>query len=121
MTELENLKVKLFEIVECISALENKSNEDVFTFTKEQLLSYSKFIMDETVDNIQTCIKEENISYLIDEAIDLEMAHNREIFVNFDERAIQNQINSIIEDSIDNDVEYLVNSGLKYITPPTQD
>jgi predicted KAP-like P-loop ATPase len=122
MTELENLKVKLFEIVECIGALENKPNEDVFTFTREQLLSYSKFIMDETVDNIQTCIKGENISDLIDEVIDLEMAYNREIFVNVDEKAIKHQINSIIEDSIGEDgVEYCVQDALEYTFPTTQD
>jgi len=123
MTELENLKVKLFELVECISALENKPNKDVITFTKEQLQNYSKFLIDEAVSSIKTSIKQEIVEDLIDEAIDLEISsYNREIFVNIDERAIQNQIISVVEESVSaEDIEDSVMCALEHVFPSLQD
>lgn len=119
MTELENLKVKLFEIVECIGALENKPNKDVITFTKEQLQNYSQFLIDEAVISIKTSIEQEICEDLIDEAIDLEISsHNREIFVNIDERAIKNQIISVVEDSIgEGGIECCVQDALEHVFP----
>jgi metal-dependent amidase/aminoacylase/carboxypeptidase family protein len=107
MTELENLKIKLFEIVECIGALETKPNEDTIVFTKKQLISYSKSLIDEAIQNITDNIKRNVNIETIDEAIELEIRYNREIEVCIDERALQNDIISIIEDSIgEGGIEY---------------
>ena len=116
MTELENLKIELFALVERVSALSTK-NEGTYTFTKEQLLSYSKFLIDKTVSNIQTCIKQEIcLADLLDEAIELEMGYNREIDVRIDERAVQSQLNSIIEESVAaEDIENSVNNALEQV------
>jgi len=121
MTELENLKTKLFELVECVGALETKPNGDVLVFTKEQLLSYSKFLIDETVSNIQTCIKQGIDEDLLDEAIELELSYNREITVSIDARAIQRQVISMVEDSIgEGGVEYCVQDALEHVFPTIQ-
>lgn len=121
MTEVENLKAKLFELVECVGALENKPNKDVVTFTKEQLLSYSKFLINEAVSSIQTGIKTGIDEDILDEAIELELNYNRELSVVIDARAIQRQVMSMVEDSIDEDVEESVNSALKHVFSSTQD
>jgi hypothetical protein len=122
MTELENLKIKLFEIVECIGALETKPNGDALVFTKEQLLSYSKFLINETVSNIQTGLKQGIDEDLLDEAVELELNYNREITVTIDVRAIQRQVISMVEDSIgEGGVEYCIQDALEHVFPTTQD
>jgi hypothetical protein len=104
MTELENLKIKLFELVECIGALESKPNGDVIIFTKEQLLTYSKFIINETIDSVKSNIEDELSEDVIDEAIELDLSYNnREITVNIDEKAITRYVVSMVEDVVDED------------------
>ena len=115
MTELENLKIELFALVERVSALSTK-NEGTYTFTKEQLLSYSKFLIDETVNSITTGIKSEINEELLDEAIELEIGYNREIDVSIDERAFQHQIISVVEESVAaEDIENSVNNALEQV------
>jgi hypothetical protein len=99
MTELENLKIELFNLVERVSALSTQ-NEGTFTFTKEQLLSYSKFLINEAVENITTDIKSEINEELLDESIEIGIGYNREIEVTIDERAFQHQIISVVEESV---------------------
>lgn len=121
MTEVENLKAKLFELVECVGTLETKPNKDVVTFTKEQLLSYSKFLIDEAVSSIQTGIKCGIDEELLNEAIELELNYDRKIDISVDEYAIRRQVMSMVEESIDEDVEESVNSALKHVFPSIQD
>ncbi len=99
MTELENLKIDLFALVERVSALSTQ-NEGTFTFTKEQLLSYSKFLIDETIENIKTNIENDLDEDCLDEAIELELDYNRAIEVSIDIRAVRCQIRSIVDDSV---------------------
>jgi hypothetical protein len=99
MTELENLKIDLFALVERVSTLSTQ-NEGTFTFTKEQLLSYSKFLINEAVESITTGIKSEINEELLDESIEIGIGYNREIEITIDERAFQYQIISTIEESI---------------------
>jgi hypothetical protein len=115
MTELENLKIELFNLVERVSALSTK-NEGTFTFTKEQLLSYSKFLINEAVESITTGIKSEINEELLDESIEIGIGYNREIEITIDERAFQYQIISTIEESIaSEDIEDSVISALGHI------
>ena len=117
MTELENLKAKLFELVECVGALETKPNGDVLIFTKEQLLTYSRFLIDETIKDVIENIKYNVDQNMIDESIELEIGFSREIEINIDERAIQRQIISAIEDSVTEDIEGLVDNTLNITFP----
>jgi hypothetical protein len=115
MTELENLKIDLFALVERVSALSTQ-NEGTFTFTKEQLLSYSKFLINEAVDSITTGIKSEINEELLDESIEIGIGYNREIEVTIDERAFQHQIISVVEESVANeDIEDSVICALGHI------
>jgi hypothetical protein len=115
MTELENLKIDLFALVERVSALSTQ-NEDKFLFTKEQLLSYSKFLINEAVDSITTGIKSEINEELLDESIEIGIGYNREIEITIDERAFQHQIISVVEESVANeDIEDSVISALGHI------
>jgi hypothetical protein len=115
MTELENLKIDLFALVERVSALSTK-NEETFSFTKEQLLSYSKFLINEAVESITTGIKSEINEELLDESIEIGIGYNREIEITIDERAFQYQIISTIEESIaSEDMEDSVISALGHI------
>ncbi len=99
MTELENLKIDLFALVERVSTLSTQ-NEGTFTFTKEQLLSYSKFLINEAVESITTGIRSEINEELLDESIEIGIGYNREIEITIDKRAFQYQIISTIEESI---------------------
>ena len=121
MTEVENLKAKLFELVECVSALENKPNGDVLVFTKEQLQNYSSFLINEAVNNITSGIRCGIDEDMLNESIDLELDYERKVVVSVDERAVQRQVISIVEDSIEGDVEEAVNSALKHVFPFIQD
>jgi hypothetical protein len=115
MTELENLKIELFNLVERVSTLSTQ-NEGTFTFTKEQLLSYSKFLINEAVENITTGIKSEINEELLDESIEIGIGYNREIEITIDERAFQHQIISVVEESVANeDIEDSVISALGHI------
>jgi len=120
MTELENLKIELFNLVERVSTLSTK-NEGTFSFTKEQLLSYSKFLIDEAVESITTGIKNDITEDSIDEIIELEMGYDRDIRVTIDERGFHSQIVSVIEDSIDSNIEDSVTSALEHVFPSIQD
>jgi len=117
MTELENLKIKLFDLVECISVLETKPNGDTLVFTKEQLLSYSRFLIDEITKGVIEDIKRNIDQDVIDESIELEMGYNREIDVRIDERGLQHQIIASIEDSVTVDIEDLVDNTLSIVFP----
>jgi hypothetical protein len=115
MTELENLKIELFALVERVSALSTQ-NEGTFTFTKEQLLSYSKFLINEAVESITTGIKSEINEELLDESIEIGIGYNREIEVTIDERAFQHQIISVVEESVANeDIEDSVICALGHV------
>jgi hypothetical protein len=115
MTELENLKIDLFALVERVSTLSTQ-NEGTFTFTKEQLLSYSKFLIDETIENIKTNIENDLDEDCLDEAIELELDYNRAIEVSIDIRAVRCQIRSIVDDSVDKDaLENSLNEGLEHV------
>ena len=115
MTELENLKIDLFALVERINVLSTK-NEGTFSFTKEQLLSYSKFLINEAVESITTGIKSEINEELLDEAIEIGIGYSREIEITIDERAMQNQIISVVEESVANeDIEDSVICALGHI------
>jgi hypothetical protein len=114
MTELENLKIELFNLVERVSTLSTK-NEGTFSFTKEQLLSYSKFLIDEAVESITTGIKSEVDYEMLDESIEIGIGYNREIEVTIDERAFQHQIIAVVEESIDSDIEDSVICALGHI------
>ena len=115
MTELQNLKIDLFALVERINVLSTK-NEGTFSFTKEQLLSYSKFLIDEAVESITTGIKSEINEELLDEAIEVGIGYSREIEITIDERAMQNQIISVVEESVANeDMEDAVICALGHI------
>jgi hypothetical protein len=115
MTELENLKAKLFELVECVGALETKPNGDVLVFTKEQLLTYSKFLIDDITKGVIEDIKRNIDQDMIDESIELEMGYNREIDVRIDERGLQHQIIASIEESVTVDIEDLVDNTLNIV------
>jgi hypothetical protein len=115
MTELENLKIELFALVERVSTLSTQ-NEDKFLFTKEQLLSYSKFLINEAVDSITTGIKSEINEELLDESIEIGIGYNREIEITIDERAFQHQIISVVEESVANeDIEDSVICALGHV------
>jgi hypothetical protein len=115
MTELQNLKIDLFALVERINVLSTK-NEGTFSFTKEQLLSYSKFLINEAVESITTGIKSEINEELLDESIEIGIGYSREIEVTIDERAFQHQIISVVEESVANeDIEDSVICALGHI------
>ena len=116
MTELQNLKIDLFALVERINVLSTK-NEGTFSFTKEQLLSYSKFLINEAMDNIKTGIENDLDEDCIDEAVEIELSHNnRELTVNIDIRAVRYSVRSLIEESVANeDIEDSVICALGHI------
>ena len=115
MTELQNLKIDLFALVERINVLSTK-NEGTFSFTKEQLLSYSKFLINEAVESITTGIKSEINEELLDEAIEIGIGYSRELEIIIDGRAMQNQIISVVEESVANeDIEDSVICALGHI------
>ncbi len=115
MTELENLKIELFNLVERVSALSTK-NEGTFSFTKEQLQNYSKFLINEAVNSITVGIQNDITEELLDESIERGIGYNREIEITIDERAFQHQIISVVEESVANeDIEDSVISALGHI------
>jgi hypothetical protein len=120
MTELENLKIELFNLVERVSTLSTK-NEGTFSFTKEQLQNYSKFLINEAVNSITAGIQNDITEDSLDEIIELEIGYNRDIRVTIDERGFQQQIISVIEDSVDSNIEDSVISALEHVFPSIQD
>jgi hypothetical protein len=112
MNELENLKEKLFELVECVDELETNLNGDKFVFTKEQLLNYSRSIINNTIKEVTLNIKSEVDGGMIDEIIDLNLSYNRAIEIDIDIEVLKHQIISIIEDSINVDIEEFVDSTI---------
>jgi len=92
MTELEKIKSDIAQLVNRIDELQNKSNEDVFIFNKEQLLKYTMNILEQNFDNIKTQIK--NMEFDRD-CIELEMSGGGyyggryEIEINMDDSALQ--------------------------------
>jgi len=112
MNELENLKEKLFELVECVDELETNLNGDKFVFTKEQLLNYSRSIINNAIKEVTLNIKSEVNEGMIDEIIDLNLSYNRAIEIDIDIEALKHQIISIIEDSINVDIEEFVDSTI---------
>jgi hypothetical protein len=112
MNELENLKEKLFELVECVDELETNLNGDKFVFTKEQLLNYSRSIINNAIKEVTLNIKSEVDGGMIDEIIDLNLSYNRAIEIDIDIEALKHQIISIIEDSINVDIEEFVDSTI---------
>jgi hypothetical protein len=116
MNELENLKEKIFELVEYINVLEtNPNNSGEFIFTRKQLLNYSKFLIDDITKGVIEDIKRNIDQDMIDESIELEMGYNREINVHIDERGLQHQIIASIEESVTVDIEDLVDNTLNIV------
>jgi len=95
MTELEKIKSDIAQLVNRVDELQNKSNEDVFIFNKEQLLKYTMNILEQNSDNIKTLVK--NIEFDRD-CVELEMCGGGyyggryEIEVNIDDRVLQNSV-----------------------------
>jgi len=95
MTELEKIKSDIAQLVNRVDELQNKSNEDVFIFNKEQLLKYTMNILEQNSDNIKTLVK--NIEFDRD-CVELDMCGGGyyggryEIEVNIDDRVLQDSV-----------------------------
>jgi hypothetical protein len=118
MTELEKIKLELFGLVERVGAILIR-DENTFVFTKEQLYAYSKFLLNEAMDNVKTGIKNDLDEDCLDEAIEIELNYNREILVNIDIRAVHCQIREIIEGTSTeySDLEDPIDSALRHVFP----
>lgn len=117
MTELEKIKLELFNLVERVGTLPTQ-DENTFVFTKEQLYAYSKFLLNEAMDNIKTGIENDLDEDCIDEAVEIELSYNnRELTVNIDIRAVRCSVRSLIEDYECSDIEDPVDSALKHVFP----
>jgi hypothetical protein len=116
MTELEKIKLELFGLVERVGAIPIQ-DENTFVFTREQLHNYSKFLLNEMLDNVKTSIENDLDEDCLDEAVEIELNYNRELSVNIDIRAVQCQIRSIVEDSEYSDLEDPIDSALKHVFP----
>jgi hypothetical protein len=116
MTELEKIKLELFGLVERVGAIPIR-DENTFVFTKEQLYAYSKFLLNEAMDNVKTSIENDLDEDCLDEAVEIELNYNRELSVNIDIRGVRCSIRSIIEDSEYSDLEDPVDSALRHVFP----
>ena len=116
MTELEEIKLELFNLVDHVGAIPTQ-DENTFIFTKEQLRNYSKFLLNEAMDNIKTNIENDLDDSCIDDAVELGLNYDRELSVDIDIRAIHGQIRSIVEDSEYSDLEDPIASALEYAFP----
>ena len=116
MTELEKIKLELFNLVDRVGAIPTQ-DENTFVFTKEQLRNYSKFLLNEAMDNIKTNIENDLDDSCIDDAVELGLNYDRELSVDIDIRAIHGQIRSIVEDSEYSDLEDPIASALEYAFP----
>jgi hypothetical protein len=119
MTELEKIKLELFNLVERVGTLPIQ-NENTIIFTKEQLQNYSKYLINELLDNVKTNIENDLDGDCLEEAVEIELGYNnRELTVHVDTRAIHCQIRSIVEESfnIRRDLEDAVTGALEYIFP----
>jgi hypothetical protein len=96
MTELEKIKSDIAQLVNRIDELQNKSDEDVFIFNKEQLLKYTMSILEQNVDEIKTTIR--GIDFDGDEFVELDMngggryGGGYSIEINIDNDAIQHTV-----------------------------
>jgi len=116
MTELEKIKLELFDLVERVGAIPIR-DENIFVFTKEQLYAYSKFLLNEAMDNVKTSIENDLDEDCLDEAVEIELNYSRELSVNIDIRGVRCSIRSIIEDSEYSDLEDPIDSALKHVFP----
>jgi len=95
MTELEKIKSDIAQLVNRVDELQNKSNEDVFIFNKEQLLKYTMNILEQNLDEIKAQIK--NMEFDRD-CVELEMngggyyGGRYEIEINLDDSALQDSV-----------------------------
>ena len=116
MTELEKIKLELFGLVERVGAIPIR-DENTFVFTKEQLYAYSKFLLNEAMDNVKTGIENDLDEDCLDEAVEIELNYNRELSVNIDIRGVRCSVRSIIEDYECSDLEDPIDSALKHVFP----
>jgi hypothetical protein len=70
MTELEKIKSEITQLANRVLQAETKSNEDVFIFNREQLLEYTKKIIEHNIHEVKTSIR--GIRFT-DDIVDLEL------------------------------------------------
>ena len=116
MTELEKIKLELFNLVDRVGAIPIQ-DENTFIFTRQQLHNYSKFLLNEAMDNIKSSIESDLDEDCLNDAVELELNYNREIEVNIDIRGVRCSIRSIIEDSEYSDLEDPIASALGHVFP----
>jgi hypothetical protein len=95
MTELEKIKSDIAQLVNRVDELQNKSNEDVFIFNKEQLLKYTMNILEQNLEAVKTQVK--NIEFDRD-CVELDLngggyyGGRYEIDINIDDKALQDSV-----------------------------
>jgi hypothetical protein len=99
MTELEKIKSDIAQLVIRIDELQNKSNEDVFIFNKEQLLKYTMNILEQNLETVKTQVK--NIEF-DDECVELNLdggyRGRYEIDIDIDNGALQQTVINEIDE-----------------------
>jgi len=101
MTELEKIKSEITKLVVRVDEMETKSNEDVFIFNKEQLLEYTKKIIEHNIHELKTLTRGMEFT---DECVELEMnggggyRSGYSIEINIDNDAIQHTFIDEIDD-----------------------
>ena len=116
MTELEKIKLELFGLVERVGAIPIQ-DENTFIFTRQQLHNYSKFLLNEAMDNIKSSIESDLDKDCLNDAVELELNYHREIEVHIDIRGVRCSIRSIVEDSEYSDLEDPIASALGHVFP----
>lgn len=92
--ELENIKNELSILMMRVDEFAAKQSEQgEFTFTKEQLIKFSRMVIDHVMDEAKEKMKEFEVD---DSYVELDL-YNREIEVNIDNDGIQSSLVSDLE------------------------
>lgn len=109
---LEKIKAELEEQITRVNAILAENKEGTFTFTKKQLIDFTRNLVDSVVDNIKEQIDDMDVDEGVVE-LDFDSYDNR-INISIDEKAVRDAAKDSIEVCTEDDsyVEDMINITL---------
>lgn len=110
---IEQLKEDIKALTERLYAFEKETNENKIVFTKEQLSSYTAFVLESFSSEWEENIS--RISFNENDIVTLELSYYNKIEINLNNRFIKDLFTNETPSIDSNSIEHLIEMGLEYV------
>lgn len=116
---IEQLKEDIKALTERLYAFENETNENKIVFTKEQLSSYTAFVLESFSSEWEENIS--RISFYENDIVTLELNYNNTIEIHLDDQNIRDLFTDEAPKTDSDSIEYLIEMGLEHIKSTSEE